>query len=393
MSTVVDTPTPAAAPPAPPAIVVGTPETAPDVTGIVVTEPSIAREDDDIDMRDYRAALAERDGPPAPAADTPAADPVPGIDPAPTAVAAPDPAAANPAPPKPVRTPMLPKPRVDEMLARARAEGRAEALSEVIQTGHAPARAAAPPPANVDPTRPIPGEAEITATTAQARLDQIDTEKLALSKRFDDGEIGMTEFKTAEVALDREARQHMTRINLSLAPRQQAANPDNDLVLDTETTRLETAHPFVTAIPATDEAAWNLIQSRAHQSLQAQNIVLPTTSAGELTPRGLLLLRTEMAKQTDILGPTLTGKTREQLTGKAPAATVPPTSPPALTPQQLATRNALARAAAHPVDIASMGHAAGPSTMPTEADINAMSQEQIEALPAAQRRAFLNLPP
>lgn len=382
-------PTPTPVPP--PAITIGTPDTGPDLPGIEVVSPTLARDDDDIDLRDLRQALAERDGTPLAPVDSAAAALAPVDTPAPAAVATPEPAPA-PVAPKAVRTPMLPKPRVDEMLRAAKAEGRAEALSEVIKTGVTPAAPAVATPAlNVDPNKPIPAMSGISPDVAQARLDRIDAEKLALAEKFDAGEIGMKEFKTAEVALDQEARQHQQRINLSLIPQPTAPDVSNDLVLDTETAKLETAHPYVNAIPAEDTAAWQLIEDRAHQSLKAQGVTLPTTKAGDYTPRGLLLLRTEMAKQTDIHGPSLTGKTRDQLTGKT--APAPVAVPPAPTAAQAATRAALARAAAHPIDLGTIGHAAGPTLAPTEADINAMTQEQIEALPAAQRRAFVNLPP
>lgn len=379
---------PAPAPLPAPVIQTGTPDSVPEHNGVDVIQPVVAREDDDIDMIELRAAQA--------AAALPVAAPAvaaPTVPPAPVATGTPAPVTATPdQATKPGRAPMLPKPRVDEMVARARAEGRAEALTEVLQTGgtHGAPRAPAAPPVNVDPSQPIPADAPISAEVAHARLANIDAAKLALAEQFDDGKIGMKEFKQAEVALDQEARQHSLRISQSMAPAAAVPDVNNDITLDQETAKLETAHPYVTAIPATDVAAWQLIESRAEASLKAQGIKLPVDRAGNPTPTGMLVLRTEMAKQTDILGPTLTGKTREQITGRPAAPATVPTSPPALTPAQQATRTALARAAQHPIDIATMGTPAGPLAAPTDADIMAMTQEQIEALPAAQRMAILN---
>lgn len=308
----------------------------------------------------------------------------PDATPAPAPEPTPAPAAAEAAPktpePKqePSDSPMIPKARLDQVLAEKDEMARRAAFLEgqlhQLQTqATQPATPAAPeePPKTPD---------EIIA---EARVQKQD-----LAKKYDDAELTAAEYEASKDRLDdiiAEAREAKLAQRFQPQPTtpSQRQQTGEDLYLDQLTAKLETDHPYTLEI-AKDDPRWKFLEDEANRQLQQEGIALMPGA------RGLYTLRERMAVLTDQYGPMWTGKSPDQIRGQAPnPGTGPaPTPAPGLSPTAKARMDKLDMAEQQPPSTTSLG-GSGASTEVSEADINAMSDDEIAALPESTRRKFL----
>jgi hypothetical protein len=278
---------------------------------------------------------------------------------------------------------MIPKPRFDEVLnQRDRASHEAAYWRGVAEaTKHAPAS--------------HQGKAEQTsqqqAPTAEQRLTAIHTDKDALAKKYDDGEITYSDLVKQDRDLANREQAIREEILLAkVAPQQKTSQqPDNDLFLDSLTAQLEQQHPWVTVLDKVGtEIDWKYIRERSIENL-VQKGIDPTEGK-----RGTFELRREMAELIDQVGPYL-------LTEKAKAKGIAIPNQQAAPQQGVKAPSSVAQARAAKLDLASRappnvaamnGTTGGEATgIPSASRIESMSDDEIGKLPDSVRRQFLGL--
>lgn len=286
--------------------------------------------------------------------------------------------------------PMIPKGRFDEALIKERAktdeaaQAAATAKEEAAYwKGRAEGAGVSP---DGDAAQAKPGEAtqtpdEIIAGARQTKRD--------LAKKYDDGEITAVEFEEQKDHLEdtiAEARQQKA------APQEkpgQKLEPEDDLYLDQVTATLEKDHPWTLEIK--EEWMWDNLRNQAVHQLHAEGVKVTDDN------RGRYVIRERMATLTDTYGPLWYGKSPakkeegqgDQAGDKDPSKTGSDQAEgKGLSPEAKARKEKLELADKHPPDTSSLG-AAADKTEPSEADITAMSDEEIAALPPATRRKIL----
>lgn len=341
--------------------------------GLHFTSPQPA-DVDDVELNEAKgAAKAEETAPKDPANP----DPITGAQP-PTPAAA---AAAPTAQPQPGHQPdtvMIPKARLDEALNGKR---EAELLAARLQ-GQVEALAATRQPAQAGQ----PGAPQPQQTAEQKQIAAIHQKMDAFAKQFDEGEISMADFKKHERDLNRQEAALTTT-----APQPQQAPQQNDqLYLDQLTTQLETQHPWADVFTKVGtDADWDYLKANAITNLTARGVDPTNGSIGKYE------LRKEIAELCDRLGPTLVAdRARAQgitLPGQPPAAGGAPPQP-ALSPEAKARAAALDKAAGAPPNLAHMtGSAGDPQGAPSEARLDAMTDEEIANLPLATRQKMMGI--
>jgi hypothetical protein len=236
------------------------------------------------------------------------------------------------------KTPMIPKPRFDEVAATAAYwKGIADERGRQLA-------------AKAEPESPEP--------TPEQQISEIRGQIKALAKEVDDGKLLMSDFEDKRQAL----------LDQELAIRDQMRKPTevpkrgSDLYLEQRTTELEASHPYVAALSPDDLA---FLTRKAVAALAEEGVTLPK---GDLDPSDQLVLRTKIAVLSDTYGPVLTGK-ELKATGK-----------PALSRQAKNLQTKLQDARDAPPDLTAAGRGGAPMEY-TDAQILAMSQEDLDALP------------
>lgn len=266
--------------------------------------------------------------------------------------------------------PMIPKARLDELirerdearLEAARLQGRLEAVQPVI-----------PPTGQTQqPTPP-------RQPTNEEKLADVHTRQDALAAKFDAGDITYSEMLKEQRALN--AEEQAIREAQLLAKVTPAAAPQsgNDLYLEALTKQLEDAHPYVLAF--TDKAHFNILVHEAKKSLADKGVQLADT------PEGRYTLRKEIAELSDSWGPRfypgyqVSGKQQQQ-----PAQ-------PQLSPAAAARAGKLALQSTMPPDLSSVAPTGGTGQGGglTNAQIEAMTEDEILALPKATRDRILGI--
>lgn len=338
----------------------------PDPNPPVTTTPV----DEDIDARELReaeeAAKAEE-----------TASPTPGETPAPGATPAAQPAAAAPAP---ADQPMIPKPRFDEAVAKAKEEaaywkGLAEGRQ---QPGAAPAPGAQPAAA---------------APTIEERRATIRTQRQALAKKFDDGEITMADLEVQRDKLtDQEDAIREEALLAKVKPAAAPAAANDDLALDRATGELEEAHPWVGIFDqVATPSEWGFLKSRAIENLTARGVDPTKGNIGKYE------LRAEMAALSGEIGPALLASraTAKGITlpgQQQPAPGQPPAAQPAKPLSEAASARSakLAMAAGAPPNLAAMSGVTGSAPgQVSEAAIENMTEDEIGNLPKAVQDKLL----
>jgi hypothetical protein len=340
-------------------------------TTVAATQPEVT----DIDERDLQAALQEEEAEKASATGAQTVEGTPAVP------AVPKPQEQNPSPHGEVV--MIPKGRFDEVnAAKSKAENeaaywRGQAEARAAQTAPAPGAAAAPQPQQ----------------TPEQKLLEIRTEKNALAKKFDDGEITMSDFEAQRDALD----DRVQAIREEARPKPVAAAPANqdggELYLETLTAQLEDSHPWVKVFDAVGTPSdWGYLKDRAISNLTARGVDPRNGNLGRYD------LRKEIAALTDELGPALltaaATKAGIALPGQSPkpaAAAPAQQTPPVLSPEAKARQAALIKAQGAPPNLNAMTGAAGESGIVTEAQLEGMTEDEIGALPASVQNKLLGI--
>ena len=275
--------------------------------------------------------------------------------------------------------PMIPKTRFDEAVGqeRARTEEAMRAASYWKGVSDASGQKGSAPGQPEGPDQPEQKTPETVIAEERAKLAELAT-------KYDDGDISTADFEKERAEIDDriwEAR----RSQITPEPKEEPAKvePGEDLYLDQLTAELEGKHPFTREIPDNDPR-WNTLQQEALRALESEGVLLPPGD------RGKFVLRQRMAELTDHYGPLWTGKTLEDLKGETSDSEETPSGDekPAMSPEAQARADKLALADNHPPDTSKVG-SSGDSETVTDAAIEAMSDDQIAALPESERRRIL----
>lgn len=258
-------------------------------------------------------------------------------------------------------THMIPKARMDEVLNKVRHfESEATRLAAEL----AAAKAAQGPQAPaIDPR-----ETEITS-----KMD-------ALYKRFDDGEITLSDMKREERAFDAQLRALQEEQLLSRIPKEAApAQAGESLQLQTETATLDQQFPYVQHLKRDDLF---MIRDRAISQLVAEGKYQGVGGEAET-----LLLRRRVGELTEKFGPVLLDgndpvAAQRAVAGKSPAPAAP--GAPPLSPQASArlAKTELAADMPVPVDGLTAGSTAAGGQYSEDAILR-MTEEEREAIPRA----------
>lgn len=332
--------------------------------GLTIKAIEETTDPDELELREAKAAAEAENAP----GQKPPAVPAAGAQPPTDQQQQPDPAAGKQPPV------MIPKPRLDEAL-RIADEARQR---EAYWRGMAEARAGVQ---GAQPGQPQPATPPQPST--EDRLAAIATQIDELAKKFDEGEITMAEFKRQERDLQKQERE-------LLAPAATAPAPGgDDLYLAEATDRLVTQHPWVAMFDQLGtDADWGYLKSQAISNLTAAGI---DPTQGNI---GRLELRKEIARLTDELGPALLTKRAQEKGVALPGQQQQPPAvpqPKPLSPQAQARAAKLDLQASAPPNLAAFT-GAGTGNVPgdvSDAQLEAMTDDEIGALPEATRRRLL----
>lgn len=285
---------------------------------------------------------------------------------------------------------MIPQPRFDEVAARAyRAEAQAAYLAgvvSVLQQG----RGNGQQPATAAPQPPQPTPAERIAAARQSAIEAAD--------KFDRGEITARQFEESrQQAEDQiwqirdEARQAEAARAGAPSQQQRPQVPTSSLgdqqVLDAQMEQLHARHPHL--LRANED---QLRRLAAQAWTDARAIGQPITE----DDRGTYRLRQMVADLSDVMlpywypdqfGPGAQAQPANGQQQPAPGQTGQQPRP--LTRQQQATADKLRMAAEMPVNPQQLGTAGQGGGLPTDQDIEAMSEDDIAALPPSVRARWL----
>lgn len=289
----------------------------------------------------------------------------------------------------------IPKPRFDEVAAQrdkalqGEAYWRGVAEARGTQTPGQPGQA---PAAQQPAAQPAP----------DARLVEIKSLKLALAKKFDDGEITYADLTAQTDALaDKEQQIREEMLVAKVRPADAPAKAGNDeLYLNTLTADLEEKHPWVKVFDkAGTDIDWKFLRDTAVQNLLDRGV---DATKGTL---GTYELRKEMAVLADKYGPAMVGEKAKAKNVAIPGQTQDaggtqpqpnqqqqqPAKPP-LSPVALVRSQKLDVAANQPPNVAAMsGHNGDAGGSLTDSQIEGLSEDQFDALPEAQRNTLLGI--
>ena len=225
-------------------------------------------------------------------------------------------------------------------------------------------------------------EIEVVTQTPEERIEEIDAEKLELSKKFDAAEISATEMRTREIELDREARKLTVQMATEAA---QAAAPKvaavTDLHLEEATAKLGTDFPIINILTQAQLAPF---EEAAYAEAEAEGKPIQPGA------RGTLELRTRMARLADeSYGPKMeeyyAKKFGVDLKAVKPRTTATSSNVAELSAAAKAREAKIAAQSEFPPNVAAMGSAAGGQGL-TEAQLEAqldnpnLSEAEAEAL-------------
>ena len=221
-------------------------------------------------------------------------------------------------------------------------------------------------------------QAQQRPATPQIGIADLDAAIKQVGEAFDAGELSASQFTERLTKLQDQRTVLITNSTVAKALNEHASK---DIRLNEVTETLIADHPYVTKLSPTHG---KFLEQEALNSLAAAGNDMRGRAR---TPREVIILRTEVAKLSDKFGPLLTGLSPEQVGLKAPPA------PTANNNQQSADELARARQAKLdlarqvPPDISNMtGRVDDGVSVPTLAELNSMSEEDIGALPESTRK-------
>ncbi len=193
--------------------------------------------------------------------------------------------------------------------------------------------------------------------------------------KFDDGDISSSDLHKEMFILqdqEREIQQIIMQENLSKQQKAEPGDTGDNLYLQDQTRALNVEFPYVEMIK--NPAQWQMIESEARGILNNSGVQLLTGDAGALQ------VRRKMAEVATYYGPAFTGKNLPQDENKQPEKNYS-------TNQEREAK--LNLAAQHPANINTMGNAGNILPEVTESQIETMSDDDIEALPASVRQKLM----
>lgn len=317
----------------------------------------------EVDVADEAAQAAESGVPEAaaPAAEPPA--------PAPAADAGPD--KALPADDKGAATPMIPKPRFDEVLHdRNAAQEEAAYLKGVIAAMKEQQSAV-----------PAPQDQQAPAVPEKTPMELLREEYIALKTSMEEGEIGTDEYLTAREALDERKLDIMLEEKVkNLVP---PGGGIDEMRLDELTVPLYEAHPYAAII--SDKDAMYLGRLAMEQAEANGKPYDLSTTAGNYA------LRKHVAELTDRFGPGLTGKALADLTPTSPMAAQAQEQQGGRSPLAQARADKMELQATLPPDINALGRTAAPGGLTDDAvvKLSQTAPHKLEDLPKGALDRFL----
>ena len=217
---------------------------------------------------------------------------------------------------------------------------------------------------------------------ADARRQALDEQILAAAQRYDEQEISLREFKKAES----EAQKELAKIDRDTLL-QEIAKTDKsakgmDLFSEQLIDMLEERHPYSKII--TQDHQWDLLAKEAVRQLEGEGVTLGQD------PRSQMVVRTRIAKLTDVYGPIWHPEAKVATAAKPQSQ--PSARQPGPSPQALDRDKKLTLASKFPPNTRDIGSAGTAPDMPSEQAIMAMTDDEIAALPKATKARLLNQP-
>lgn len=327
--------------------------------------PEPAKVGESFDDREYREALEALKAEQAP----PAKEPEPKVEPK-EEPKAPEPETAPVVKEPDAKPIMIPKARLDEVLReRDELKNTANYFKGIVDANKE-FRSQAP--------KDQPKEA---VKTHDQLLDEVDAEKRAVAKQYDEAQITASQWTERQIQLDRQAaaiRADLSKTDNERVRREATAEARREamaLSLEDHAARMDTQHPGLKLMPdSSDHPMWGMLKEKALQSLDAEGIALTEGDA-----RSTMIYRERMAQLADKYAPVWTEK---DLPG-----TTTDTSPPA--PQPNVKRPSIADQRLKKIDLAHQqppdtGKLGSSGTKPelTDAQVLNMTDEELMALPA-----------
>lgn len=257
------------------------------------------------------------------------------------------------------KTLMIPKARLDEEI-KARSDASAQAA---YWKGIADAREAMVKQSSGAGVETQPVE------TPEQKIAKLDDGIIGLAKKYDDGEITMSEFKQQERDLQRQIRE-VEIASVKQPPAPQPVQTGNDLYMQEKALQIKSEHPYLGLMSQSDI---NFLSEKACAELIAEGVALK-----ESDPMSILHVQKRMGELSDRLGSALTGK-------ELPKKTVTQTEKKAGISEIAAARQAkLEMKNTQPPPTYGLGNS-GTVKEYTDADIEKMSDDEIAKLPASTR--------
>ncbi len=251
--------------------------------------------------------------------------------------------------------PMIPKARFDEARQKDQEKIAELQAAAAYWKGQADARKESGATPEAEPEKPTPQQ-QISALRAEAK---------ALAARVSAGTLDFEEYEDKRQALlDQELAIRDEMRKPPEAPQSQAS-----LSLEQMTAKLEEDHPYVAHL---SKSQLSFLTVEAVERLAAEGVNLPR---GNLNEREQYQLRAKVAELSDTYGPAMTGKTIQKPEPQ-------PNGRPAMSKQAQNLKQKLQAAQDAPPDLTAAGRGGAPMEY-TDAQIMAMSQEELDALPVS----------
>lgn len=276
-------------------------------------------------------------------------------------------------------TPMIPKPQFDKKIAQAAEadaqrdfwKAKAEAYEKILHNQNATEQQQAK-------------AAEQVVDAAQQARDALVERVIQAAEQYDENELTMAQFKKVEIDVQRELAK-IDRDGLLADISQKFTKTDAGLDLFSEQVidMLEQKHPYSTLI--TSDKHWDFLTNEAVSQLQDEGKTLGNND------RSHMLVRTRVAELTDTYGPLWVPNAK---VGKAAPTSSHETTKTSTTGGRTSMakdrEKKLEAAGKFPPNVNELGGAGAPTSVPTEAALASMTDDEIAALPDQVRLQLLN---
>jgi hypothetical protein len=231
------------------------------------------------------------------------------------------------------------------------------------------------PDASTSAGQPAPQPGRVEQSPVDQQIASLEEQLVGLAEKYDAGELSLKDFKLAELKV---TRQHTTLVSQQAASISAQASPQrayaDELLLEQISANLEAQNPYLRVMP---DNMIVVLKTMAEQ--EAALLGQPYGSGTAETAR----LRQHIAVLSGQYGPRWLPNVPVQ--PSAPTATANP-----LSAQARSRADKLTLASTLPPSPSAMGQNAASTGRLTDADILAMSEEDLMALPAETRRQIMS---